>query len=149
MVMVKYFIWKWTDWMLQVPIDVPNTTGWQTWETASVQNIALTEGEHDMRIVFDSDYMNLNYIEFKGVVTATNNDLINSEIQVYPNPFSETGIIETSGVFDYQIFNQGGKIIEFGSGENRLHVGRTLPKGFYLLKISKDGNQNFHQLIKQ
>ncbi len=45
-------------------ISVPNTGGWQTWQTVTVNNIALTAGQKVMRIYFDTDGMNLNYVNF-------------------------------------------------------------------------------------
>lgn len=130
------------------PISVPNTTGWQIWETISVQDIALMEGEHDMRIVFDSDYMNLNYIEFKGIVTALESEL-NAKTQLYPNPFTETGIITTKGAFQYEIYDQKGRQLESGSGEDQVQIGSALPKGLFILKIIQDGKQQLQKLIKQ
>jgi hypothetical protein len=36
------------------PITVPNTGGWQTWQTVSVPGISVTAGAHVIRVVFDS-----------------------------------------------------------------------------------------------
>ena len=55
-------------------IDVPNTGGWQTWETVTVNDVQLEAGEQIMRIAFDSDYMNLNYVSFSPVETDFDND---------------------------------------------------------------------------
>jgi hypothetical protein len=35
------------------PIGVPDTGGWQTWQTIRTPGISLTQGEHVMRVVFD------------------------------------------------------------------------------------------------
>jgi GH18 family chitinase len=43
-------------------INVPNTGGWQSWQTVSVTTTALTTGAHTMRIVMDAGGFNLNYI---------------------------------------------------------------------------------------
>ncbi|HLS28120.1 MAG TPA: carbohydrate-binding protein, partial [Opitutales bacterium] len=45
-------------------IDVPNTGGWQNWETVTVENIALNEGEQKLRLQFDSGDFNINWMEF-------------------------------------------------------------------------------------
>ncbi len=50
-------------------IAVPNTGGWQTWQTVSVPGVALTAGSHLLRIVVDakgaSGWLgNLNYLRF-------------------------------------------------------------------------------------
>ncbi len=73
------------------PIEVPNTGGWQVWETVKLEDLSLTAGEHIMKIVFDTDYTNLNYIEFKGLVTHVS-FLGEDNVFLYPNP--------TQGVFN-------------------------------------------------
>jgi hypothetical protein len=45
-------------------ITVPNTGGWQTWQTVSVTTTALTTGDKIMRIAIDSDDLNMNSITF-------------------------------------------------------------------------------------
>lgn len=45
-------------------ITAPNTGGWQTWQTVSITTTALTTGNKIMRIVVDSDDLNLNSVTF-------------------------------------------------------------------------------------
>jgi hypothetical protein len=45
-------------------IAVPNTGGWQTWQTVSVLTPALTTGQKVLRIVMDNNDFNINYINF-------------------------------------------------------------------------------------
>ncbi len=44
---------------------VPKTGGWQTWTTTQSEPITLSAGIHRLRVVFDSDRLNLNYVELK------------------------------------------------------------------------------------
>ncbi len=37
------------------PVEVPGTEDWQDWATVTVHDIELTQGEHEMRIVFEAD----------------------------------------------------------------------------------------------
>lgn len=46
------------------PISVPNTGGWQVYESFSVANVGITPGNHTMRIHFISPGINLNYVDF-------------------------------------------------------------------------------------
>jgi len=51
------------------PLTVPNTGGWQSWQTISSAMIPLTAGPHVLRIVFDTNgatgyWGNLNYIRW-------------------------------------------------------------------------------------
>ncbi|MDB5256600.1 MAG: Carbohydrate-binding family 9 [Chitinophagaceae bacterium] len=58
--------------MMHVEIDgsavatvaVPNTTGWQIYQTVSVNISSITAGNHVLRIYMDTDGFNLNYITF-------------------------------------------------------------------------------------
>ncbi|HXB13436.1 MAG TPA: TIM-barrel domain-containing protein, partial [Bacteroidia bacterium] len=45
-------------------ISVPNTTGFQTWQTVSVTTPNLTIGQHIMRIYMETGGFNLNYVTF-------------------------------------------------------------------------------------
>jgi endo-1,4-beta-D-glucanase Y len=51
-------------------IAVPNTAGWQVWQTVSVPNISLTTGTKIMRVVMDTDGFNLNYINVTASATT-------------------------------------------------------------------------------
>jgi len=54
-------------------IAVPNTGGWQTWQTVTIKNIALTAGQKIMRIVMDTDGFNLNHVKFTASVGTPSN----------------------------------------------------------------------------
>ncbi|HXB12861.1 MAG TPA: carbohydrate-binding protein, partial [Bacteroidia bacterium] len=45
-------------------IAVPNTGGWQTWQTVSVTTSSLTAGQHVLRIYEETGGFNINYITF-------------------------------------------------------------------------------------
>jgi hypothetical protein len=47
-------------------VTVPNTGGWQTWQTVTVTTTSLTTGQKVMRIFADQGDFNLNYLEFSG-----------------------------------------------------------------------------------
>ncbi len=131
------------------PITVPNTGGWQTWETVTLDKINLTAGEHIMRIVFDSDYINLNYVEFKGLVTLLSEDK-NQSISVYPNPFDNNGfIVKSADDYHYSITDLRGMEVEVGSGNDNSQIGSNLTSGVYLLKIENETGTFVQQVIKQ
>ncbi|WP_405206155.1 family 16 glycosylhydrolase [Aquimarina sp. LLG6339-5] len=46
-------------------ISVPNTGNWQQYETVSITGVSINSGNHDLRVVFDSNGLNLNFIEFR------------------------------------------------------------------------------------
>lgn len=57
-------------------VAVPNTTGWQTWQTVSVNTSSIPAGLHSLRLYMDTDGFNLNHFTFApvsdpaGVVTC-------------------------------------------------------------------------------
>ncbi len=131
------------------PITVPNTAGWQTWETVTLDKINLTAGEHIMRIVFDSDYINLNYVEFKGLVTHLYEDEFQS-VHLYPNPFSSEGIrVEVSETSSYQIVNLLGGVLEQGVLSGDSVIGRALYSGTYLLALTNNIGVKLLKITKQ
>jgi glucosylceramidase len=72
---------------------VPNTFWWQNWTTISSPSFPLRAGPHVLRIVFDSDGGNLNWIELQPAVPGT--------------PFTGTPI-SLPGVIEVENFDLGG-----------------------------------------
>ncbi len=91
---------KWDGQNLTDIFDVPNTGGWQNWETVSLSNIQLTSGTHSLQIRFLFGGFNYNYIEF--IQTAVNVEDEDQPVkdfkvmQNYPNPFNPNTNIEYS-----------------------------------------------------
>lgn len=130
-------------------ITVPNTTGWQTWETVHIANLNLSAGQKVMRIVFDADYMNLNYVEFKGVITSQT-DVALSGVKIYPNPFSGEGLrIDVAGDFHYKISDVSGAVIEESKGHHDQVVGTHLLPGVYTLTIVHDAGVFNHKIVRK
>ncbi|WP_299315001.1 glycosyl hydrolase [uncultured Aquimarina sp.] len=46
-------------------ISVSNTGAWQSYETITQTQVAVDSGNHELRIVFDSSGLNINFIEFR------------------------------------------------------------------------------------
>jgi hypothetical protein len=130
-------------------INVPNTGGWQTWQTVTLNGINLTAGEHVMRIVFETDYMNLNYVEFRDVITSVQEAAILA-INVFPNPFTAGGIqINDAGEFTYKITNEKGVLVEAGKGKDAQKVGKNLKDGVYILTVENEREVAVHKIIKK
>jgi endoglucanase len=51
-------------------IAVPNTAGWQTWQTVTVSGITLSAGAQVMRVYMDTDGFNLNYVDVSASTTT-------------------------------------------------------------------------------
>ena len=130
------------------PVTVPNTGGWQVWETITLNKIALTQGEHIMRLVFDADYINLNYFEFRGLVTGATN-VAESRLKIYPNPFKSEVFITTDEVFTYELYSPTGELLEKGNSVEKLQIDENNPNGLYLLNIILGEEAKAIKLIKE
>lgn len=129
-------------------IAVPNTAGWQTWQTVTVNNLNLTAGQKVMRIAFDSDYMNLNFVEFKRMIPTGLEDENVGAFSFFPNPFSNEGLqIKKSGNFQYKITDMSGVVLEQGQGRNNQSVGLQLVPGVYLLSLENEGVVTIHKIV--
>ena len=131
------------------PVVVPNTTGWQTWRTITVNNINLTAGQKVMRIVFDSDYMNLNYVEFNKSLTAGIEDEVSVQSSVFPNPWKDVFSIRLKGQFTYSLLTVSGRVLCEGFGTDMVEIQDQHPKGMYLLKLQKEDKTQFVKIVKE
>lgn len=133
------------------PINIPNTGGWQSWETISVNDLNLKEGEQVMRLVFDSDYINLNYVEFMDIITGYSTKQIKGEdIKVFPNPFYNDGLqISLKGDFIYRLSHTNGLEIESGEGRDLLKIDSDLKPGIYLLSVQNSCGVVVNKIVKQ
>lgn len=102
-----------------------------------------------MRIVFDSDYMNLNYVEFRDVITGIAEE-DSAPIAVFPNPFTDAGIqINNAGEFNYKITDIRGVLVESGNGRRGHKVGKNLKEGMYLLMVENNNNVSVYKIEKR
>jgi hypothetical protein len=133
-------------------ISVPNTGGWQIWNTIKVSNIDITQGQHVLRLAFASEFFNLNYINIEKVslVTAIDEDHVNHS-SVYPNPSSEhLSIRLLPTATSVRIVSLEG--VEVYSSENvqslNFTVGQKLTPGLYTIIIRhKLGSEEYIKAI--
>ena len=48
---------------------VPSTNGWQNWTNVTISAVTLPQGEHNLRLVFDTGGFNINYLQAQTLVT--------------------------------------------------------------------------------
>jgi hypothetical protein len=106
-------------------ISVPNTGGWQTWATATVNNVSLTKGQHVMRVHFDTDGFNYNYVNVVAAnqaptisITAPSNNAVvaaPATITITTNATDSDGTVSK---------------VEFFNGTSSLGVVSTSPFNF-------------------
>nr|WP_245598512.1 carbohydrate-binding protein [Sporocytophaga myxococcoides] len=132
------------------PVTIPNTGGWQSWQTVTLKDISLATGPHVMRIAFDASYMNINYFEFSDVITSLQ-AYPEKGVMVYPNPFTDQGlqISNITNESDYFISDLSGSELETGIAIEGDVIGENLRKGVYLLKIKNSEGILIQKIIKE
>ena len=143
-------------------IAVPNTSGWATFQTVTVPNVALTQGLQAMKLVFDTGDFNINYVNFTSTVTAISDANASGTVTavVSPNPFSNHARLQFS-------LKEGGKtkvtlsnIIGaspitltdqyFAPGDHTLEMGNlNIPSGIYLCVITSGDQTKAIKIIKE
>jgi beta-xylosidase len=132
-------------------ITVPSTGGWQIWQTVTINNLNLTTGQKVMRIAFDSDYMNLNFVEFKKMnVTGLESGSDMDVTCVFPNPFTVDGLtVRSKGEFKYKITDMSGALLETGIEQEEAILGNQLSRGVYLLSVENKSGSFKQKIVKQ
>jgi hypothetical protein len=79
-------------------VNVPQTGGWQTWTTLTIDSVPVSAGQHLFTVSFSTGGFNLNRIEFIQTTTDLQNDQGQKPLdfrlmQNYPNPFNPTTTI--------------------------------------------------------
>ena len=101
-----------------------------------------------MKVVFDSDYMNFNYVEIKDTITGIDDNQI-AMIQLYPNLFKNTLNLSFEGEFNYQISDVTGNVIVEGKAEQSISFENQLKSGVYLVNIFNDVVNHTFKVTKE
>lgn len=126
-------------------INIPNTGGWQTWQTITVSDIEISSGSHQVRLVFDADYFNLNYIEFKDIITSNKTD-IDENVFIYNS--NKELILKTNNNIQYHIYSISGKLLSNGKCNDSCTLDPTLPVGLYLISYELEGKKKVKRFMK-
>jgi beta-glucanase (GH16 family) len=108
-------------------IAVPNTTGWQTWQTASVTTSALTAGQKVMRVVIDAGSFNLNNVTFSAIVPNT------PPVVTITSPANNSSYSSGSTIsINANAIDADGSVskVEFYNGSTLLGTDNTSPYSF-------------------
>jgi len=118
--------------------------------------LVSSEGIEKPSMIWLKDYLaskgNVGY-PFCASGACTSTDLDDSAAKgvssAYPNPFHNALTVVQKGVFEYQIVNAAGELVESGSGNGEAKVGQNISKGLYLLKVIHEGNSKIFKLNKE
>lgn len=126
------------DGVLYDSFEVPNTGGWQNWQSiGSTQSIYLEEGLVTIKVNMTKGPFNLNYIE---AIKQTNTKIAEntSLFEIYPNPVIDIlNIISDQPIEQIEISDMTGRIIKTSNIAQRpynINIA-DLPNGIYFIKI--------------
>lgn len=127
---------------------VPNTGGWQTFQTSSIDNVILTAGKKTLRIYATTGDFNIDKLTFvNSLTTEIDEDLEKIEIASYPNPTSDILNLPKQ-TKDFEITDiQENKVEHIQTNQYQLSI-KTLPIGVYILKIYTDSKTITQKIIK-
>lgn len=134
-------------------ITTVSTGGWYTWENIVVSEVPFPEGEHVLRLFFNSGSFNLDEIRFDrsrnsvGFFESLNES---SLVKIYPNPFNDSIRIEstsTSKFTHFKVFNDQGKLVRKGLVENNnVSTLKNLNPGLYTIELLNEVNS--HEFLR-
>lgn len=71
-----------------------------------------------------------------------------TEITCFPNPFTNTFMVNSKGNFDYTFQSISGELISTGTGNESLQLGNDLNQGVYVLKVQQENTTKVFKLYK-
>lgn len=130
---------------------LPNTGGWQTWQTVSGNKLSLTEGSHVLKLEALSAGFNLNWIGMGETITEPDPPLSTDKesfhLLLYPNPSHGKFILA-----EYEDFSQ--VVVYDLTGHQLLKQSPTptldlhrLPAGNYLIQLKHQSGHTTTQRI--
>ena len=119
---------------------VPNTGGWQNWQTIEM-DFELMQGSYELTMNVTGNEFNLNWIEFDLIGPLSNSVFSPQDISLFPNP--STGNIFVTSEFPIdtiEIFSINGKLIHklLIGGASNFSLHPNISAGLYLLKFNNN-----------
>ncbi len=136
-------------------INVPNTGGWQNWQTIT-QTVNVNAGTYNFGIYVQNTGFNINWFRItksgstaRTAAPATEQSI--ASLEIYPNP-TESEIFFTAEVSggNVNIINtEGGATVSSQTVNNNSVDVSTLKKGIYLISVEKNGIKTVRRFIKK
>ena len=153
---------------------IPNTGGWQNWQTVKLTDISIAAGNSRLKLLFLTGGFNINYLSFILKSSSVNEGNLFEPVQEgffltqnYPNPFNyETKIsyhLPEDCFVCIKIFNSSGQIVNTLANDlqnagwhqvawNNLveeKSGRELSSGVYFCQIEASSKNNRYSDLKK
>ncbi|WP_427874234.1 carbohydrate-binding protein [Flavobacterium sp. MMS24-S5] len=136
-------------------INVPNTGGWQNWQTIT-QTVNVNAGTYNFGIYVQNTGFNINWFRITKSGSAAKSAPASSEqsiasLEIYPNP-TESQLFfstEVSGGNVNVINTEGGATVFSQTVNNNSIDVSTLKTGIYLISVEKNGIKTVRRFIKK
>jgi hypothetical protein len=141
-------------------LDVPNTGGWQNWQTIS-QTVNVNAGTYNFGVFIQNTGVNLNWIKITKVGAGLTAKVASLDVpleentsvsfNVYPNPVENTLFFTTdvSGETVTIVNSQTGASISREKISNNSLDVSNLKTGVYLVVFDKNGTKTVKRFIKK
>ncbi|WP_338839889.1 glycosyl hydrolase family 18 protein [Flavobacterium ginsenosidimutans] len=136
-------------------INVPNTGGWQNWQTIT-QTVNVNAGTYNFGIYVQNTGFNINWFKItksgstaRSAAPTTEQSI--ASLEIYPNP-TESEIFfstEVSGGNVNIINTEGGATVSSQTVNNNSVDVSTLKTGVYLISVEKNGIKTVRRFIKK
>ncbi|TCO10647.1 carbohydrate-binding protein [Natronoflexus pectinivorans] len=129
-------------------INVPNTGGWQTWQTVTSE-ISLKQGQQYLKLVATSSGFNINYFDIEVNTVGFNNPAV-KDVLIYHDPSSRQISIRTNDLIynNVKVIDLAGNVIVNDSVtyKSEKQISGNFSNGVYIVKIS-NGEDYFSQKV--
>jgi hypothetical protein len=137
-------------------VDIPNTGGWQNWQTVS-QSVNVNAGTYNFGIYIQNTGMNINWIKITKVGAAAKTASVKTaeeepvaELSIYPSPAENTLFVTTSVSGEkVSIVDQTGTTVSQQEINNNSIDVSSLRTGIYFVVFEKDGAKTVKRFIKK
>ncbi|NLR93346.1 carbohydrate-binding protein [Flammeovirga agarivorans] len=138
-------------------LSVPNTGGWQTFQTMHLRNINLSSGQHVIRFTVVGSGFNLNSWAAWASSTSNSRQISPeeiSEISIYPNPVNDGKVfikVPLNNHTTFELLNIHGQLLQSDSfeGDNYTLLLDHLVRGTYILRITTPTEQTVKKIVIQ
>ena len=136
-------------------LHIPNTGSYQTWQTVQLKNITLSPGHHLLQLEVVTNGFNLNWMEFApNSLTTSNNDIINNQLIVSPNPTTGNLCLTWNGntcLKNVEILDMmGNVIIQRENPTHQILIDLSfIPDGIYTVVVAADNEIITKKIVKQ
>ena len=140
-------------------VDVPNTGGWQNWQTVS-QTVNVNAGTYNFGVYIQNTGMNINWIKITKVSAGASAKMASvqtleeepetAEFNIYPSPAESTLFLTTkvSGEKVSILDQTGTQVSQQKINNNSLDVSR-LRTGIYFVVFDQNGKKVIKRFIKK